>query len=151
MNHRVYLISGDCKNIGEKYFGSGSKGKKIDLVKGYNDEACNQDCTGFDLDVCPANKQCLVCGGKYKAVADHYENKGWKCYKLTYDAIGMRESDECNCEEYKRKSKDNTIFTSIETGCDYDTYMCVTDTNDPEKKEKFYSGVCGACSDGYDM
>ena len=147
-DYRLYFTAGACEDIGKKYFNK--RDDKFIVPDGYSDDVCKQDCTGFTGDFCPENKKCLVCGGKYKAVADYYDNKGWKCYKLV-DGMGMIESDECNCEEYKKNSKDDTIFTSIETGCSVNTYQCETDTNDPKKKEIFYSGVCGGCEQGYKM
>jgi hypothetical protein len=102
-DHSFYMTEKDCKDIGEKYFGSKHKGEEIDLLNGYSDNACKQNCTGFDLNVCPKNKKCLACGNKFKVVGEHHENKGWKCYKLTN---GMEESDECDCDSYVNKSKD---------------------------------------------
>ena len=143
-DHGFYMTEKDCKNIGEKYFGSKHKGEEIDLPNGYSDKICKQNCAGFDLNECPDNKKCLVCGNKFKIVGDHYENKGWKCYKIN---DGMEESDECDCDSYVNKSKDGTRLTSTEPGCTVDTYMCQSE----DTGEKFYSGVCGACGPGYQM
>ena len=144
-NHDFYMTEKDCKDIGEKYFGSKSKGKEIDLPNGYSDNSCKQDCTGFDLNACPENKKCLVCGDKFKVVGEKHENKGWKCYNIS--DWEMQESDECDCDNYVNKSKDWTWVTSEEPGCSVDTYMCQSETTG----EKFYSGVCGWCNLGYEM
>ena len=144
-NHEFYLTEKDCKDIGERYFGSKSKGKEIDLPNGYSDNSCKQDCTGFDLNACPENKKCLVCGDKFKVVGEKHENKGWKCYNIS--DWEMQESDECDCDNYVNKSKDWTWITSEEPGCSVDTYMCQSETTG----EKFYSGVCGWCNLGYEM
>ena len=144
-NHEFYLTEKDCKDIGERYFGSKFKGKEIDLPNGYSDDSCKQDCTGFDLNACPENKKCLVCGDKFKVVGEKHENKGWKCYNIS--DWEMQESDECDCDNYVNKSKDWTWVTSEEPGCSVDTYMCQSETTG----EKFYSGVCGWCNLGYEM